>query len=145
MIDIAWELFTPWAAILGGAIIGLSATIFLLFNGRIAGISGIVGGLFRPMPGDIFWRVAFIIGMLLSPWVWQAIAKMPEIQINAGYDTLVIAGLLVGVGTRFGSGCTSGHGVCGLSRLSLRSLVATLSFMAAGFAMTYVVRHAFGA
>ncbi len=144
MIDIAWELFTPWAAIIGGAIIGVSATVFLLFNGRIAGISGILGGLFRPMPGDIFWRVAFIIGMLAAPWVWQAIARMPAIEIDAGYDTLILAGLLVGVGTRFGSGCTSGHGVCGLSRLSVRSLVATLCFMGTGFIMTYVARHTFG-
>lgn len=144
MIDIAWELFTPWAAIIGGAIIGVSAAVFLLFNGRIAGISGILGGLFRPMPGDIFWRVAFIIGMFAAPWVWQAIARMPAIEIDAGYDTLILAGLLVGVGTRFGSGCTSGHGVCGLSRLSVRSLVATLCFMGTGFIMTYVARHAFG-
>ncbi len=144
MIDIAWELFTPWAAIIGGAIIGVSAAVFLLFNGRIAGISGIMGGLFRPMPGDIFWRVAFIIGMFAAPWVWQAIARLPAIEIDAGYDTLILAGLLVGVGTRFGSGCTSGHGVCGLSRFSVRSLVATLCFMGTGFVMTYVARHAFG-
>jgi len=145
MIDIAWELFSPWAAITGGIIVGISAAIFLLFNGRIAGISGILGGLFRPMPGDIFWRVAFLLGMLLSPWIWQAITQMPNIEINAGYDTLILAGLLVGFGTRLGSGCTSGHGVCGLSRFSMRSLVATLTFMGAGFVMVYVVRHAFGA
>jgi len=144
VIEIAWESFTPYSALFGGVIIGLATTMFLLLNGRIAGISGILGGLFRPMPGDILWRVAFILGLIAAPTIWSAIAPMPAPQIDAGYGTLILAGLLVGVGTRFGSGCTSGHGVCGLSRFSLRSLVATISFMATGFAMVFVVRHAFG-
>ncbi len=144
MINIAWESFTPYSALFGGAVIGIATTMFLLINGRIAGISGILGGLFRPMPGDILWRVAFILGLIVAPTVWLAIAPMPATQIDASYGTLVLAGLLVGVGTRFGSGCTSGHGVCGLSRLSIRSLIATLSFMASGFMMVFVVKHAFG-
>lgn len=143
-MNIAWEAFSPYSALAGGVVIGIATAMFLILNGRIAGISGILGGLFRPMPGDILWRVAFIIGLIAAPTVWVAIAPMPEIRIDAGYDTLILAGLLVGVGTRFGSGCTSGHGVCGLSRFSIRSLFATLSFMFSGFVMVFIVRHAFG-
>lgn len=145
MIDVAWSDFTPWTALAGGLLIGLAAALFLLLNGRIAGISGILGGLLSPSRGDIVWRLAFMAGLIGAPLVWLMVADLPPIEINAGYPSLIIAGLLVGVGTRYGSGCTSGHGVCGLSRLSLRSLVATLSFMAAGFITVYIIRHLLGA
>jgi uncharacterized protein len=143
-MTIDWNAFTPWASLAGGALVGLAAAMFLLLNGRIAGISGIVGGLFAPSRGDIAWRAAFIIGMVAAPAAWLLFTALPAAQIDAGYPALVIAGLLVGVGTRYGSGCTSGHGVCGLSRLSLRSLGATLAFMAAGFVTVFVVRHLTG-
>lgn len=139
MID--WTVFTPWSALAGGAIIGASAALLLLLNGRIAGISGILGGLLRPVPGDVTWRVAFIGGLVFSPALYALVARLPAATIEAGYPALVLAGLLVGAGTRYGSGCTSGHGVCGLSRLSLRSLAATAAFMTAGFAVVFVTRH----
>ena len=145
MIDIAWSTFTPWTALFGGVLIGLAAASFLLLNGRIAGISGILGGLLSPMRGDIAWRLAFLAGLAGAPALWLLVSELPAIEIQAGYPALVLAGLLVGIGTRYGSGCTSGHGVCGLSRLSPRSLVATLSFMGAGFATVFVVRHLIGA
>lgn len=143
MIDIAWNSFTPWSALAGGLIIGLAAALFVLLNGRIAGISGIIGGLLTPGSGDTLWRVAFVGGMILAPLLAMATGTLPAIEINAGYPTIILAGLLVGIGTRYGSGCTSGHGVCGLSRFSPRSLVATLCFMAAGFVTVYLIRHAF--
>jgi len=138
-----WNAFTPWPALAGGLLIGLAAAILVLFNGRIAGISGILGGLLRPVRGDIGWRIAFIAGLLGAPLAYRVFQALPSIQVDAGYGALVAAGLLVGVGTRYGSGCTSGHGVCGLSRLSPRSLVATITFMAAGFAVVFVLRHIF--
>ena len=142
-MTIAWNVFTPWSALIGGMLIGLAVAMFALLNGRIAGISGVLGGLFRPTRGDIGWRVAFIAGLVTASMVYGFFATIPAVQIDASYVALVVAGLLVGVGTRYGSGCTSGHGVCGLSRLSLRSLIATLSFMSAGFATVFVVRHLF--
>ncbi|WP_372965116.1 YeeE/YedE family protein [Marinobacter sp.] len=145
MIDIAWSQFTPGTALAGGLLIGISAASFLLLNGRIAGISGILGGLLTPMRNDIIWRVAFLAGLIGAPIIWQLFADLPAIEINAGYPAIIMAGLLVGLGTRYASGCTSGHGVCGLSRLSLRSLVATLSFMATGFLTVFVIRHLIGA
>ncbi len=140
-MTIDWTNFTPWTSLSGGLLIGLAAALFILFFGRVLGISGIVGGLLRPAAGDIGWRVAFILGIFAAPWVWLLLADPVSVTIEANTPTLIIAGLLVGLGTRFGSGCTSGHGVCGLSRLSPRSLVATLGFMAAGFITVYVVRH----
>ena len=133
--------FTPWSALAGGLLIGLAAAALILFNGRIAGISGIAGGLLRPARGDIGWRAAFLLGLIGAPLVYLLGAPLPEVQVEAGTATLIAAGLLVGVGTRYGAGCTSGHGVCGLSRLSPRSLAATLAFMLAGFATVFVVRH----
>jgi uncharacterized membrane protein YedE/YeeE len=115
--------------------------MFVLLNGRIAGISGIVGGLLKPVRGDSAWRIAFVGGLFAAPLMYALAAVLPMPQIDAGYGTLVLAGLLVGIGTRYGSGCTSGHGVCGLSRLSPRSLVATVTFMAAGFITVFVIRH----
>lgn len=144
-MTIDWNAFTPWASLAGGVIIGIPAAMFVLLNGRIAGISGVLGGLLKPVRGDISWRVAFILGLVGAPLLYALFTELPRPQIDAGYAGLIVAGLLVGVGTRFGSGCTSGHGVCGISRLSPRSLVATATFMAAGFATVYVVRHLIGA
>lgn len=122
-------------------LIGLSAAVFVLFNGRIAGIGGILGGLLEWPKGDIAWRVAFLAGLIGAPLAYGAVLTLPEVRIDADFPTLIIAGLLVGVGTRYGSGCTSGHGVYGLSRMSPRSLVATVAFMLAGFSTVFVVRH----
>lgn len=141
MINVDWTHFTPVSSLIGGLIIGLAAALLILLNGRIAGISGILGGLLKPVRTDIAWRVVFVLGMVLAPAVWFVMAGAPTIEIEASTPLLVIAGLLVGYGTRMGSGCTSGHGVCGLSRLSPRSLAATLTFMGAGFVTVYVVRH----
>ncbi|HBN13446.1 MAG TPA: YeeE/YedE [Pseudohongiella sp.] len=140
-MTIDWAAFTPWAALAGGALIGLAAAMFILLNGRIAGISGIVGGLLNPQAGDITWRIMFVLGILLAPAVWLLAAEMPSIQIDADYPLLIIAGLLVGISTRYGAGCTSGHGVCGISRLSPRSVIATLAFMATGFLTVFIMRH----
>lgn len=142
MID--WVNFTPWTSLAGGMLIGLSAAMFLLFNGRIAGISGILGGLLQWPTGDLAWRIAFLLGLVGAPLVYGLFAPLPTVQVDAGAITLVAAGLLVGIGTRYGSGCTSGHGVCGLSRRSPRSLVATGAFMVAGFLTVFIVRHVIG-
>lgn len=141
---IDWLHFTPWASFTGGILIGLATALLLLANGRVAGISGILGGLLRPARGDVAWRVAFLLGLFVAPIVWLAMRAMPPAQIDHSPAVLAIGGLLVGVGTRFGSGCTSGHGVCGIARLSPRSLLATACFMAAGFITVFVVRHVLG-
>ena len=143
-MSIDWNAFTPASALIGGAIIGGAAALFAVLNGRIAGVSGILGGLARPQAGDISWRVAFVLGLVAAPIAWGLLATLPEIRVDTSYPVLVAAGLLVGVGTRYGGGCTSGHGVCGVSRASPRSVAATLAFMAAGFATVYVVRHMIG-
>ena len=140
-MNIDWSAFTPWSALGGGLVIGFAAALLLWFNGRVAGISGIVGLLLHPIRGEVAWRVAFIVGLIGAPLVYALFAALPAPRIEAGTPALIVAGLLVGVGTRYGSGCTSGHGVCGLSRLSLRSAVATAAFMAAGFATVFVLRH----
>ncbi len=145
-MNIDWTHFTPWSSLSGGVILGIASAIFILINGRVLGISGILGGLLPPKSGDTLWRIAFLAGMFAAPWVFNLLAPADLIttpQIDANTIVLIIAGLLVGVGTRYGSGCTSGHGVCGLSRMSPRSLVATVSFMAAGFLTVYLVRHLF--
>jgi uncharacterized protein len=144
-VTIDWNSFTPWASLAGGVIIGIAAAMFILLNGRIAGISGVLGGLLKPVRGDISWRVAFTAGLLGAPLLYALVTELPRPQIDAGYAGLVAAGLLVGVGTRYGSGCTSGHGVCGISRFSPRSLVATAAFMLAGFVTVFIVRHLIGA
>jgi uncharacterized protein len=140
-MTIDWANFTPWSSLAGGMLIGLAATIFILLNGRIAGISGVIGGLLRPSRGDVLWRVSFIVGLVIAPVLFQAAFSLPASEIEASTLTLITAGLLVGVGTRYGSGCTSGHGVCGLSRRSPRSLVATAAFIVSGFLTVFLIRH----
>jgi uncharacterized membrane protein YedE/YeeE len=136
-----WTTFTPATAALGGVLIGLGAAMLVLLNGRIAGVSGILGGLLRGDSAEAAWQAAFIGGLIVAPVLYAAVATLPPIDIAAPPAWLFAAGLLVGVGTRYGAGCTSGHGICGLARLSPRSIVATLCFMAAGFATVFVVRH----
>ena len=151
-MHIDWQHFTPWSSLAGGVMLGLAAALFVLLNGRILGISGILGGLrLRGHgAGDRAWRVSFLLGLLAAPLLWMAgegwgLAQpgmmIDAMVIDADWSMLIAAGLLVGLGTRYGAGCTSGHGVCGLSRLSPRSLVATMAFMGAGFATVYVLRH----
>ena len=143
-MNLDWAHFTPWASLAGGIILGVASAIFILVNGRILGISGILGGLLPPKVGDTTWRVAFLLGLFAAPAVFHAVVPAQYItapRIDATDLTVVAAGLLVGIGTRYASGCTSGHGVCGLSRLSPRSLLATASFMFAGFVMVYIMRH----
>ena len=143
-MTIDWANFTPWASLAGGTLLGVASALFILVNGRVLGISGILGGLIPPKLGYVGWRVAFLLGVLAAPLVYGLLAPEGFVQaprIDAGFATVVVAGLLVGLGTRYASGCTSGHSVCGLSRLSPRSLVATLVFMGAGFAMVFAVRH----
>lgn len=143
-MTIDWNAFTPWSAAAGGVLIGLAAAMFILLNGRIAGISGVLGGLLKPARGDMAWRIAFLAGLIGAPVAYALFRAVPGPRIDAGYGALVLAGLLVGIGTRYGSGCTSGHGVCGVSRLSPRSLAATAAFMLAGFVTVFLVRHALG-
>lgn len=143
-MSIDWTHFTPWTSLAGGLLLGLAAALFILVNGRILGISGIIAGLLRPTPGDTGWRLSFVLGLLAAPLLYLLIAGPIEARIDAGWGVVVIAGLLVGIGTRYGSGCTSGHGVCGLSRLSPRSLAATLAFMGTGFVTVFVLRHVLG-
>ena len=150
-MTIDWQHFTPWSSLAGGAVIGLAAALYVLLDGRIAGISGILGGLIGPaklgapaVRSERRGRLAFVAGLLLAVPLWRAVAALPTLTVSASAPLLVVAGLLVGVGTRYAQGCTSGHGVCGLSRGSPRSLAATLSFMAAGFVTVYLLRHAMG-
>lgn len=145
-MQIDWTHFTPWLSAGGGIILGFASAIFILVNGRILGISGIVGGLFSPRLGDVGWRITFLLGLASAPLLLRLtlpIGLIEEPRIEAGYISIAIAGLLVGFGTRYGSGCTSGHGVCGLSRLSPRSLVSTVTFMGFGFWTVYFIRHLF--
>lgn len=143
-MEIDWTAFTPASALAGGMLIGIAVALFALLSGRVAGISGILGGLLSPVKGDVAWRVAFVAGLVGAPIVYGLFAAWPRAQIDASFVSLVVAGFLVGVGTRYGAGCTSGHGVCGVSRLSPRSIVATIVFMAAGFVTVYVIRHILG-
>lgn len=140
-MQIDWNAFTPGPALAGGVMIGVAAVLFAAVVGRIAGISGIVGGLLRPMRGEIGWRIAFLAGLVGAPIAYRLAGGHWPFELDGSGATLVAAGLLVGWGTRLGSGCTSGHGVCGLARRSPRSLAATVMFMATGFATVLVVRH----
>jgi hypothetical protein len=145
-MTIDWIHFTPWMSLTGGLLLGVAAAMFILVNGRVLGISGIVGGLLVPRKRDAGWRVAFLLGLAAAPLIFRMVMPADLIQaprIEAEYLAVVVAGLLVGVGTRYGSGCTSGHGVCGISRMSPRSLLATITFMAAGFLTVFVLRHLF--
>lgn len=143
-MTIDWLNFTPWASLAGGTLIGLAAALFVLGNGRIAGISGLLGAVLEGGEGR-GEKALFLLGLLLAPLLWGLFMALPRIEFQSGWAGLLVAGLLVGLGTRYGSGCTSGHGVCGVSRLSPRSLVATLAFMASGFACVFVLRHLLGA
>lgn len=143
-MTIDWTHFTPWTSLSGGLLLGLAAALLILLSGRILGITGILEGLLPPRRGDAAWRLAFLLGLFAAPAVFSLLAPAGLVappRIEAGTGTIVLAGLLVGLGTGYGSGCTSGHGICGLSRLSPRSLIATLSFMAAGMLVVYGVRH----
>lgn len=143
-MTIDWAHFTPWTSLVGGVLLGVASALFILLNGRVLGISGILGGLMPPRRGDAGWRIAFLLGLFSAPAVFAILAPAGFLQmprIDADFGLVVVAGLLVGLGTRYGAGCTSGHGVCGLSRLSPRSLVATLAFMGSGFATVLVLRH----
>ncbi|MDP2097179.1 MAG: YeeE/YedE family protein [Methylobacter sp.] len=129
----------------GGLLIGSAAALLVLLNGRVAGISGIIGGLLQTgNKGDKIWRLMFVLGLLAAPFIYRFVFGLPTVTIDAGTIELIIAGLLVGIGTRYASGCTSGHGVCGISRGSMRSLAATLTFMTAGFVTVYLTRHVLG-
>ena len=144
-MTIDWNHFTPSAALAGGLLIGLAAALLLSFNGRSAGISGIMGGLLaRPRAEEFGWRAAFVLGLLLAPALYRLFADLPESRIDAGWATLVAAGLMVGYGSRLGSGCTSGHGVCGLGRGSPRSLAAVLTFMSVAILTVFITRHLLG-
>ncbi|MGZ8407311.1 MAG: YeeE/YedE family protein [Caulobacteraceae bacterium] len=140
------ESFTPVSAVIGGILIGLSAVGLMALNGRIAGISGIVGAAMGSRGAELGWRLAFVAGLFVGPWlVLAATGSLPPIVLAAPLPVIVAGGLLVGFGSRLGSGCTSGHGVCGLARLSPRSLAATLVFTVSGMAVVFVVRHLLGA
>ncbi|HVM80570.1 MAG TPA: YeeE/YedE thiosulfate transporter family protein [Stellaceae bacterium] len=141
------ENFTPVSAAIGGILIGLSAALLWLMNGRVAGISGILGGLAQAGPGDRAWRVAFLAGMVAAPLLYAATrpSGLAPVTIASSPVLLISAGLLVGFGTRLGGGCTSGHGVCGIARLSIRSLVATAAFMGTALFVVFVMRHKLGA
>jgi hypothetical protein len=141
-----YAAFSPLASFSGGLLLGLAATLFFLLNGRILGISGILGGALSAPKSDRLWRILFISGLLASPVLLRIIKANWVFSLansDIGLPTLIMAGLLVGFGTRYGSGCTSGHGICGISRLSIRSIVATVTFMSAGVCTVYIVRHAF--
>ena len=142
---IDWLSFTPIPSLLGGVILGVAAALYVLLHGRILGISGIVSGLLHPKLTDSAWRLSLVLGLISAPFLAALFfGIIPVVEIDASWLVIVIAGLLVGFGAQYGSGCTSGHGICGLSRLSPRSLVATLAFMCAGFVMVFVIRHLMG-
>ena len=143
-MTIDWINFTPWAALAGAVLIGAAASLFVLLNGRIAGISGLLASLLETGGEGRSEKLLFLLGILLAPLLWMLFATLPAMEFQSGWIGLLVAGMLVGVGTRYGSGCTSGHGVCGISRLSPRSIVATVAFMVAGFATVYVLRHLLG-
>lgn len=144
-MQIDWLAFTPGPALLGGVLLGIAAVLYVLLHGRILGISGIVSGMLSPTPGDWHWRLSLVLGIFSAPFLALLIFNLrTDSIIDANYLAIIVAGLLVGFGSQYGSGCTSGHGICGLSRLSPRSLVATISFMFAGFATVFIIRHILG-
>ncbi|AHZ68052.1 YeeE/YedE family protein [Pseudomonas sp. B14-6] len=143
-MNVDWLNFTPWSSLAGGALIGLAASLFVVANGRIAGISGLIGSLLQRGSEGVSEKALFLLGLLIAPILWGLFATLPQIEFKTGWFGLIVAGVLVGIGTRYGSGCTSGHGVCGISRLSPRSMVATACFMFSGFATVFVLRHLLG-
>jgi uncharacterized membrane protein YedE/YeeE len=140
-MTIDWASFTPASAAAGGALIGLAAGMLLLLNGRVAGVSGIAGGVLRPSRGDVAWRLAFLAGLVAAPVCYALVRALPPITFDISLPVIALAGFVVGIGTRAGSGCTSGHGICGIARMSPRSMAATACFVAAGMIAVYVVRH----
>ncbi len=140
-MTIDWVNFTPWSAAIGGILIGLAAAILLILNGRIAGISGILAGVLKPVKGDTAWKLAFIVGILVAPLLLTAFVYAPEVTITTSTPLLIVAGLLVGFGTRLGGGCTSGHGICGMARFSRRSIIAVVIFMLVAFITVAVINH----
>jgi uncharacterized membrane protein YedE/YeeE len=141
-MQIDWFSFTPIPSLVGGMILGVAAALYVLLHGRILGISGIVSGLLHPKKGDWVWRLSLTLGLISAPFFAAILfGILPVIEVDASWTAVIIAGFLVGFGAQYGSGCTSGHGICGLSRLSPRSLVATLSFMTAGFLVVFIIRH----
>ncbi|MBV4471248.1 YeeE/YedE family protein [Pseudomonas siliginis] len=143
-MNVDWLNFTPWSSLAGGALIGLAASLFVVGNGRIAGISGLIGSLLQRNREGASEKALFILGLLVAPLLWGLFKALPPIEFQSGWSGLILAGLLVGLGTRYGSGCTSGHGVCGISRLSPRSMLATACFMLSGFLTVFVLRHLTG-
>ena len=143
-MTVDWINFPPWSSLAGGALIGLAASLFAVGNGRIAGISGLIGSVLQRGGEGVSEKALFLLGLLVAPLLWGLFAVLPLIEFQSGWLGLILAGVLVGVGTRYGSGCTSGHGVCGLSRLSPRSMAATLCFMFSGFVTVFVLRHLLG-
>lgn len=138
--------FTPWMSLAGGVLIGLASTLLMLFAGRVMGATGVLAGLFQPSSRqDFAWRAALLAGMVSGPAiVWLISGEMPAVTVPVSTLALVVGGLIVGVGVTFGSGCTSGHGVCGMARLSPRSIAATLTFMVTTFATVFIMRHVIG-
>ena len=143
-MSVDWINFTPWSSLAGGALIGLAASLFVIANGRIAGISGLIGSLLQRGSEGSGEKALFLLGLLVAPLFWGLFSTLPQIEFQTGWIGLIVAGLLVGIGTRYGSGCTSGHGICGISRLSPRSMIATVCFMFSGFASVFVLRHLLG-
>lgn len=144
-MQIDWLAFSPGPAFLGGILLGIAAALYVILHGRILGISGIVSGLLSPKEGDVDWRLSLVLGLLSAPFIGSLLFSLQTLSvIDADWIAIIVAGVLVGFGANYGSGCTSGHGVCGLSRLSPRSLVATISFMGAGFLTVFVIRHVLG-
>ena len=144
-MTIDWNAFTPYASLAGGVLIGVAAAMFVLLNGRIAGISGILGGLLHPARSEIGWRLAFLAGLFVAPLAYVAFGgALPPVELDASLPLLIVAGLIVGFGTRLGAGCTSGHGVCGIGRGSPRSLAATAVFMVTAIAIVFITRHLIG-
>ena len=139
-MQIDYAHFTPITSLLGGALIGLAAGLLVLLAGKIAGIAGIVGGIVNGAK-DSSWRILFVLGLLISPWIWQLFAPLPALEMVTSIPGLILAGLLVGIGTRYANGCTSGHGICGLSRFSLRSLIAVVAFTGTGFITVFIIKH----
>ncbi|MEA9604108.1 MULTISPECIES: YeeE/YedE family protein [unclassified Polynucleobacter] len=145
-MQIDWISFTPIPSLIGGMILGVAAALYMLLHGRILGISGIVSGLLNPQKGDVDWRVSIVLGILSAPVLAAVMLDLHAIQvIDTDWFSIMAAGLLVGFGAQYGSGCTSGHGICGLSRLSPRSMAATMLFMSSGFMATFIIRHIIGA